>query len=79
MRDAVKVTIPKDERSSVDHGDDAVMFGVAHGLRARDHAMAPGIRAFSKIRAKDRDTISSATMCELGYAERAARARLGLD
>ena len=38
--DAVKVTIPKDERSSVDHGDDAVMFGVAHGLRARDHAMA---------------------------------------
>ena len=71
--------MPKDERSSDDHGDDAVMFGVAHGLRARDHAMAPGIRAFSKIRAKDRDAISSATMCELGYAERAARARLRLD
>ena len=37
---AVKVTMPKDERSSDDQGDDAVMFGVAHGLRARDHAMA---------------------------------------
>ena len=39
----------------------------------------PRVRVFSKIRAKDRDAISSATMCELGYAERAARARLGLD
>ena len=42
MRDAVKVTIPKDERSSVDHGDDAVMFGVAHGIHGCDHAMAAG-------------------------------------
>ena len=40
MRDAVKVTMPKDERSSDNRGEDTVMFGVAHGLRARDHAMA---------------------------------------
>ena len=38
-----------------------------------------GIRAFSKIRATDHDAISSATMCELGYAESVARVRLGLD
>ena len=40
VRDAVKVTIPKDGRSGDDRGDDTVMFGVARGLRARDHAMA---------------------------------------
>ena len=40
VRDAVKVTMSNDERSSDDRGEDTVMFGVAHGLRARDHAMA---------------------------------------
>ena len=72
-----------DERSGDRRDEGTVMFGVAHGLHARDHAMAAEgtslLELESKIRAKDRDAISSATMCELGYAESVARVQLGLD